>query len=406
MDFLHQPAGNQRLGDFLKENFAAKWPIFRAAVAFVKHSGTKHIVDDLKEFAKDSNFQIIAGIDHLGTSREGLADLLGSVEDNCEVVIFHNRAFSTFHPKLYLFRSDTAAEVLVGSGNLTEGGLFTNYEAALRISLDLKVDSDNTILREIESRLDTWADTSERTAFRLDEPLLDRLCALGMVPTESFSAAEDADDAQDGEVARAGRTRENGREGPTENPFAFVPVQPPPRKAKVIGREIDEQDESPRQSAPVTAAPEPALAVRGFCLTLQQTDVGVGQTTTGTSRRSPEIFIPLKARDEQPDFWGWDGRFVETPTTYRREGIRVRLGSEILTVSLLGWKAKRDLRLGSEAIRSAANVGDILRLELVDPSAGYEYYVEIIPQGTTQFSTFDRVCKTAVRNSKKRYGYY
>ena len=30
-------------------------------------------------------------------------------------------------------------------------------------------------------------------------------------------------------------------------------------------------------------------------MTLQQTDVGTGQVTEGTSRRSPEIFIPLVA---------------------------------------------------------------------------------------------------------------
>ena len=47
-----------------------------------------------------------------------------------------------------------------------------------------------------------------------------------------------------------------------------------------------------------------------FVMTLQRTDVGVGQTTEGTSRRSPEIFIPLAARDFDPEFWGWPRRFT------------------------------------------------------------------------------------------------
>src|SRR5690606_2251346 len=52
---------------------------------------------------------------------------------------------------------------------------------------------------------------------------------------------------------------------------------------------------------------------KGFVMTLQKTDVGTGQTTEGTSRRSPEIFIPLSARDFAPDFWGWKDSFTEDP---------------------------------------------------------------------------------------------
>jgi hypothetical protein len=141
-------------------------------------------------------------------------------------------------------------------------------------------------------------------------------------------------------------------------------------------------------------------------MTLQKTDVGVGQTTRGTSRRSPEIFIPLSARDAAPSFWGWPDLFEETPTTYNREGIRVRHGSEIITVTLMGWKLKRDLRLRSERIRSAGQIGDLLRIEKVDGASGYDYYVEIVPQGTTQYPVYRGRCVTPVRNSEKLYGYY
>ena len=44
-------------------------------------------------------------------------------------MVFHNPLPHTFHPKLYLFKSDDHAEMVMGSGNLTEGGLYTNYEA-------------------------------------------------------------------------------------------------------------------------------------------------------------------------------------------------------------------------------------------------------------------------------------
>ncbi len=80
---------------------------------------------------------MLVGIDHGGTSHEGLRDLLCSVSPNGTVVVFHIRLPHTFHPKIYLFKSTTAADIVVGSGNLAEGGLFSNYEASLRLELNL-----------------------------------------------------------------------------------------------------------------------------------------------------------------------------------------------------------------------------------------------------------------------------
>jgi hypothetical protein len=78
MDFLHQPATSNRLGDFLLDNFKRNWTTFRAAIAFVKHSGTKHVAKALAEFSSKNKTEIIAGINHRGTSKEGLEDLLAS----------------------------------------------------------------------------------------------------------------------------------------------------------------------------------------------------------------------------------------------------------------------------------------------------------------------------------------
>ena len=136
MQFVHQPSPSDRLGDYLKDNLSGKWTHFRAAVAFVKRSGVRHVAPGLAAFARTGHVEIIAGIDHQGTSFEGLKDLLDAVSPGGRIIIFHNRLPFTFHPKVYLFKSPAAADVMIGSGNLTEGGLFTNYEAGLRFSLD------------------------------------------------------------------------------------------------------------------------------------------------------------------------------------------------------------------------------------------------------------------------------
>ena len=132
LQLIHQPDGIFRLGDFLIKAFEDHaWTEFRAAVAFVKYSGTKHIAKLLNEFSKRGMIRISVGIDAGGTSIEGLSDLLNAIEDRGRIWVFHNANYSTFHPKIYLFRNEQKAEVVIGSGNLTEGGLFTNYEASI-----------------------------------------------------------------------------------------------------------------------------------------------------------------------------------------------------------------------------------------------------------------------------------
>src|SRR5713226_9914927 len=125
LTFVHNPQGRKRLGDVLTENFKdKKWSEFRAAVAFVRASGVKRISNALSAFARRADVRISVGIDQSGTSVEGLKELLNSIKPRGSVLLFHNRNRTetpTFHPKIYLFTSDTHAECFVGSGNLTKG---------------------------------------------------------------------------------------------------------------------------------------------------------------------------------------------------------------------------------------------------------------------------------------------
>ena len=393
MEFIHQPSGSNSLADYLNEGFSDSWTHFRAAIAFVKRSGTRHIAGGLASFARNHDVEIIAGIDHRGTSYEGLESLLNAVSPAGRVVVFHNPTFRTFHPKIYLFKSAVAADIVVGSGNLTGGGLFANYEAAIRLRLNLTVPNDTAILVDVEKVLDRWSDQSGGTARLLDEQLLAKLAAWGLIPPELLVAPSPPDE-QD---SVGGLTAERD-----EFPFTARSEPGPPRLS------------THRQHTLETRSSGQPLAIRGpyigFVMTLQQTDVGVGQTTSGTSRRSPEIFIPLAARDADAGFWKWPDGFVEDPrrpAKLDRHSVRMRLANEVIDVNMMTWPAKRDFRLRSESLRSAGNIGDILRLErAVDPNADYEYYAEVIPQGTTQHPVYLALCRNSVRNSQKRYGYY
>lgn len=383
MDFIRQPDGSTRLGDWLTANLTGPWTHFRAAVAFAKRSGTKHIAAPLATFAGTNAVELIVGIDHRGTSEEGLRDLLHAVAPGGGLFVFHNRQPRTFHPKVYLFKSGDKAEVAVGSGNLTEGGLFTNYEAGLRLMLDMAEPADSAVLQSVESVLDHWASPTHGMSIALDNDLLDRLAKSNVVPAEADMAPQ------------------------TRAPFA---VQPDDGGIAALAALFTVRSERPPPVVPRnTSTGARSLAGNRFVMTLQRTDVGVGQTSVGTSKRSPEIFIPLSARNANPRFWGWPNLFREDPTRrgkFDRTTVRMRLGGQLAEVNMMTWPDRHDFRLRSEALRSAGNIGDILRMEKVEPGVGFDYYVEVIPPGTDQYRHCMPRCNQLVQNSRKRFGYY
>ena len=385
MKLLEQPGG-YRLGDWLNANLDADWAEFRAAVAFVKRSGVKHIAARLAAFAQSRPVEVIAGVDHQGTSYEGLRSLYEAVTPTGRVLVFHNALPHTFHPKAYLFKSTDRAAVALGSGNLTEGGLYTNYEAGVQVALDLTNKADRDMLKSVEEMLDGWAATQAGTTARLDDANLESMLLLGLVVKEADMAVSIAD------KEHAGTTAPSSATGDTVFQFEAVAVPTAPVPMQVGNISIDALQHGARR----------------YVMTLQQTDVGVGQTTAGTSKRSPEIFVPLKARNAEPEFWNWQDGFEEDPGKpgkYDRRGVRMRVGNEIVEVNMMTWPDKSDFRLRSEALRSLGAIDDILFMAKVDAPA-FEYFVVAIPTGSPEYEAMRAKCDQSVPNSKRRFGYF
>ncbi|GAA1302129.1 hypothetical protein GCM10009591_03880 [Brachybacterium tyrofermentans] len=103
--------------------------------AWAKASGLRRVGRDLLH-AIDRGAQVHAaiGVDQGGASIEGLAALN---KLTTESFIFFNPGSPkrTFHPKFYFGIGDRKAEVILGSGNLTNGGLYSNYELATRVTV-------------------------------------------------------------------------------------------------------------------------------------------------------------------------------------------------------------------------------------------------------------------------------
>jgi HKD family nuclease len=390
---IHHPDDQKRLGDLLVENLSSrKWTTFLAAVAFVKNSGVKHIKGALGGFLARGEAKISAGIDHAGTSKEGLTELLAALGTKGEGWVFQNSAGrSTFHPKVYLFENATSAECFIGSGNLTEGGLYTNYEAFAHLKLRKSDEEEQAVLARLESILNTWTDASQGVALRLSRALIQELVDKGFLPTEA-QIARTSREAQAG--LRSGAKQRQGK-----SPFGSKAVRPAPKvasgaKSGTIGK------------AGGAAGMDTGLT--GFFMTLQQTDVGVGQTTRGTSRRSPEIFVPLAARDANPGFWGWSDLFVEDPSKagkHDRTNAPMLLRGRVIQVNMMTWPDKSDFRLRNAELRDSGHVGDVLRVVKADGKAGYDYVVEVVGPGSAKHAQYAEICINAVRNSRKRWGY-
>jgi HKD family nuclease len=100
----------------------------RIIVAWARLNGVGLLMDALGEDLK--KVQVIVGMAGSATSAEALAHLRRACQ---RLFLFHKHHLQTFHPKLYSLDSGgdppDAARLLVGSSNVTGGGLFSNFEA-------------------------------------------------------------------------------------------------------------------------------------------------------------------------------------------------------------------------------------------------------------------------------------
>jgi hypothetical protein len=426
MQFITQPFGAVRLGEFLLGHLAdPQWTVFRAAIAFVKRSGTQFIRQPLRDFSSRAEARISVGIDLFGTSREGLSDLLEATPGG-QVFVYRNNGPYTFHPKVYVFKSAQRADVVVGSGNLTGGGLFTNYEASLAASLDLAVAEDMAFLQVVEATLDAWSQPQQGICYAVTPELVEQLVVSGLVRSEAELAAMQQARTPASQPASVPPAAGAAPDEPPAPPlFVTVAVPRPPTIARAeveIETEVAAEAAEPPSAAviaPPGIVPSQLIGASCFVMTLQNTDVGFGQTTQGTSRRSPEVFIPLAALDENPAFWTFPDQFTadigwnNTHPTNRRNGlgkmdrmnVSMRIGG-IQSVRMFFNPRKGDFRLGNEALRSSGSVGDILFVRRVDPVNGFEYDIQVAPQGSPLFGQLAPFCNTQVPHSQKRFGYF
>jgi len=108
----------------------------RIAIAFLKYSGVRVIERSLDQCLKnDGNVEIIAGLDFKTTDPQSMHYLIQLKKSTPNLKFYCygdkdvNKNNIVFHPKIYLFQGKRETTGIVGSTNLTGGGLMTNFEA-------------------------------------------------------------------------------------------------------------------------------------------------------------------------------------------------------------------------------------------------------------------------------------
>jgi len=117
----------------------------RIAVAFAKGSGLNASPTFRRLVEAGTEVRVIAGVDFQLTDLQAL-DEFEKPPSSARVYFRSSDVESrTFHPKVYLFERANDATAIVGSSNLTRGGLLENLEA----NLVVRAPRDNPLIRRI-----------------------------------------------------------------------------------------------------------------------------------------------------------------------------------------------------------------------------------------------------------------
>lgn len=125
-------------------------------IAFAKMSGFKGIFESLKQsLAKGLKARFAIGLDFYQTDPELLTQLL-KLTKKYDLKLYLSASKFTFHPKIYALTHANGCTVLIGSANLTSGGLWENYEASAKVD-----DPSGVLFQSVRSHIDGLLKDSE-----------------------------------------------------------------------------------------------------------------------------------------------------------------------------------------------------------------------------------------------------
>ena len=277
---------------------------FHFAVAWARQRGVELIASALKEYSGHSVGVI--GLNQSGTSYEALYALYELLD---ELWVFHKHRFQTFHPKMYLFLPNRNSEnqkavTVIGSSNLTSGGLDTNFEASWLQELDPNVTLDQAALDEVQRYFQDFISCCFCHHVNSTD-FLNKLLTEKYIRLEKSIRTETS------------RSMQRGTHQPTGT---FLPEAPPPRIRDYTAIHVPPPSLPETESIGDNIVPPEETTEVGETLfyvrTLTQNDVLKAlRQRSGTW----EMDLGLMARNEHPQFWGWSDKYTRVLGSSRME---------------------------------------------------------------------------------------
>ena len=153
------------------------------SVAFVREAGLDAVEAAIKPLAAKAKFFV--GIRNDITSIQAVKRLLAM---KVELYAVDTGSRNTlFHPKLYFVANANQAKVIIGSANLTFGGLHNNIEVSARVKLDLSNAADKKFANEVANAFAEMLKKHPRHVFLIkDEKHADELFESGRLADETL----------------------------------------------------------------------------------------------------------------------------------------------------------------------------------------------------------------------------
>lgn len=182
MELLNQPFTGQlgnRLIDLLD---SGEYHTLNIIVAFAQSSGVLRIKPAIDKFRSlGGNVNVTVGVDLEGTSYEALTSLLMNTD---YLAVVHSEKRQTFHPKIYHFEGEKGCLLIVGSNNLTGGGLWTNFESSLIVHKNNSIDSSDKLNSELINYQNILSSIKDACLIINDQSDIDTLLHNGYVLRE------------------------------------------------------------------------------------------------------------------------------------------------------------------------------------------------------------------------------
>lgn len=151
------------------------------SVAFVNLGGVEQLESKLR--AHEGKATAYIGIRNDITTLQGAMRLLDLGVDLYTVDTGTRHVI--YHPKIYLVRGARHAKLIIGSANLTPGGMNNNIEAGIIVECDLGDDADRELVENIEKSFDDLPEEFPANIINiLDATQLENQHAVGLLLDE------------------------------------------------------------------------------------------------------------------------------------------------------------------------------------------------------------------------------